>query len=98
MTTKFHLIITKTELTLNGVNLGRRERADYTIAPAIGGIQNPEAVRHHTVLLDRPFRTAKAAWVAATPELIDGLGLVWEAGRGTYDTHFAGYDINVARA
>lgn len=92
----YTLQIVKTEYTLNGVNLDRKERFNHTIARAIGGIQNSEVVQHTTVLLDKPFKTAKAGWEYATPELIDSLGLVWD-GKSSYNTDYANYDIDVVK-
>jgi hypothetical protein len=94
MTATFTLLITKTAYTLNGGMLDTEERFAYKIN-RMNRCANPEIVRHFTVLHQKEFRTGKAAWAAATPELIDACGLV--AGNGNYNTEFAEYDINVVR-
>lgn len=85
---KYKLVIIKSEVTLNGINLSRDERRWISL----GGYA--EAVRHTTILLEKPFSTIKAAWAYITPELTDSLGLVWD---NTYNTEYADYSINVVR-
>jgi hypothetical protein len=86
----FKLQLTKTEYTLNGVALDSDERFAY-----LAFNRNPDVVCHHTALFEKTFKTGKAAWAFATPELLNQYGLVWN-GIG-YSTEFASYDVNVCK-
>lgn len=88
---KHMLIITKFEYTRDGVNLNARERA------ALCFHRHHDVVCYRTELYLMPFETAKAAWAAATAALLDRLGLVWDASRGTYSNEYVDYDVNVVR-
>jgi hypothetical protein len=90
------LLITKTELTRDGVTLTARERSAYYLRAGFTG-PDTSVVRHFTVLHSSAHKTTAKAYAAATPELIDSLGLVWNASAGTYSTEYFEYDLLVTR-
>lgn len=92
----FTLIITKTEFTLNGINLDRNERMAHAIN-RMNKCANQDVVKHETTLLQKEFKTAKAAWVYATPELIDALGVTYQD-NGTIGSDYCDYMVDVIRS
>lgn len=95
MAHKFVLIITKTELSLDGVNLDKKERMQHAIN-RMNKAANPNIVKHFTVLLQKEFTTGIKAWAYATNDLIDSLGVTYFE-NGSIGSDYCDYSIDVCR-
>lgn len=79
----FTLIITRHETTRDGVSLNLDERF-------VARRNRDETVVRHTMILhQQEYKTAKAAWAAATPEFVDSLGVC--------DNEFVTYNVDVVK-